>query len=44
MEYDLEYELVNELYDKFVVSEYNNGRIGLYECIVNYLKNEGGNQ
>jgi hypothetical protein len=37
LEYGLQFEQLPKRYDDFANSTYNDGSIGLYECIENYL-------
>lgn len=38
--YDLQFAEALEKYEIFENSEYNNSNTGLYDCIVNYLKDK----
>jgi hypothetical protein len=40
MPYDLQYAEALTRYEKFENSEFNTDKFGLYECIVNYLRNQ----
>jgi len=40
MPYNEQYEEALSRYEKFDNSEFNSDKFGLYECIVNYLKNQ----
>jgi hypothetical protein len=36
-EYDVMYEFINDLFNDFEFSKYNNNKSGEYECIVKFL-------
>jgi hypothetical protein len=40
MPYDYQYAEALSRYEEFNKSEFNTDKFGLYECIVNYLKNK----
>lgn len=40
MPYDLQFAEALERYELFDKSDFNNANAGIYECIVNYLKNQ----
>ena len=40
MEYDLQFESIRKLYDKFHDSKFNDINKGEYDCIIAYLKDK----
>ena len=38
LEYDLMFGEAKRIYDEFSKSEYNNSKIGEYDCVYNFLK------
>jgi hypothetical protein len=42
MEYDIQFDVTIEEYVIFENSKFNDGNIGEYECIINYLNDKYG--